>query len=361
MKRPIQNGGHNIQWFLALLLACVTGTPHADELAGPRYPWDNRPTKCFTEPSASQPECIFDNWPSFEETIRRLAFLYGTEQFALLERAMTDLTKSEKTFASGKSTASAAYQAFRRLMPAPGTRPNEQDRIRRWKEAIPNSYFVVFADARYLYGDAWNSRGSGYAGSVSPESWDLYALRLQEAEKKLMSAPQSLKDTPLWDNLLLAIALDSRKVESVPQVVFENAVKRWPRYFDFYEVMLTRLTPKWGGSWDDVEMFIDKWSRQRESTEGTSMYARLYIGMLSQGATPDETAMKWAKMRTSFDDLVARYPEPRFKNLYASFACFARDKSSFGKAMSLLPSRELMPDEWLPGSSYEACIRWAGV
>lgn len=361
MRICLRNCGYSIRVFLALLFACVAVTANADNLGGQRYPWDTRPTKCINVKNALGPECTIDNWRTFDETVQRISFLYQTGQYALLERAMVDLTTSEKTFASGKSNASAAYWAFRRMMPAPGTQPSEQERIRRWKETIPNSYFAVFAEARYLYGNAWNVRGSGYAGSVSPESWELFAHRLKEAEKKLMNAPKPLKNTPLWDNLLFAIALDSREVENDPNTVFENAVKRWPRYFDFYEVMLTRLVPKWGGSWEIVETFIDKWSRERESTEGTSMYARLYISLLSQGVTPNETSMNWGKMGKSFEDLIARYPDPRFKNLYASYACYARDRSSFNKAMDKLPKHQLMPDDWLSGHSYEACARWAVI
>jgi hypothetical protein len=315
----------------------------------------------MTEQSSIHPGCVLEDWPGFEESIRRITFLYNAEQFILLEQGLADLTKLDKTFISGVSTASAAYWAFRRIMPAPGTPENEKARITRWKAAIPSSYFAVFAEARYLYGNAWNVRGAGYAGSVSPESWELFALRLREAEQKLLNAPEKLKNTPLWDNLLFAIALDSREVKSDPKAVFENGVKRWPRYFDLYEVMLTRLVPKWGGSWEMVESFVDKWSLQQKSTEGASMYARLYISLLSQGVTANETAMDWARMSSSLDDLTTRYPDPKFKNLHASYACVARDKASFSKAMSRLPNNELMANNWLSGHSYEACARWAGI
>jgi len=63
-------------------------------------------------------------------------------------------------------------------------------------------------------------------------------------------------------------------------------------------------------------------------------------------------------MKRSFVDLIARYPDPPFKNLYASYACFARDKTAFEDAMRGLPSNLLMPNFWLSGHSHEACLRW---
>src|SRR5258708_15822896 len=149
-------------------------------------------------------------------------------------------------------------------------------------------------------------------------------MRLREAEQVLLDAPQQLKDTPLWHNLLLAISLDTNTVQSDPQATFESAAKAWPDYYDFYDLMLSRLVPIWGGSWEKVDSFVDYWARQRVEREGTSLYARLYINLGGQRVTPDETSLDWNRMKQSFVDLIARYPDPVFKNLYASYACFAR-------------------------------------
>jgi len=91
------------------------------------------------------------------------------------------------------------------------------------------------------------------------------------------------------------------------------------------------------------------------------MYSRLYISVKDQGVTPNETAMEWNKMKKSFDDLIRRYPAPKFKNLYASYACFARDNDAFAAAIRRISSHELDPEDWLSGNSYEACMRWAAI
>lgn len=58
---------------------------------------------------------------------------------------------------------------------------------------------------------------------------------------------------------------------------------------------------------------------------------------------------------------VSRFPDPKYKNLYASFACLAKDKALFSQAMSKISREELVPAWWLDGNSYESCVRWAGV
>jgi hypothetical protein len=97
------------------------------------------------------------------------------------------------------------------------------------------------------------------------------------------------------------------------------------------------------------------------ASEGSSMYARLYVSLNNQGVTPDETRMDWNKMKKSFEDLVSRYPSRRFKNLYASYACLARDKTAFTAAAQNIPPYDLTPHQWLAGHSYEACMRWAAI
>ena len=346
---------------LAFALAMVmTGKVFAQTAEPTRYPWDNRPSACFQPTNAKETNCKLDNWPNFEETVQRVTLLYSTEQFVLLEKAMHEIVSSKKRFADGDSPATGAYWAFRRLMPAPGTNPGHADKIARWQNAVPTSYFMPFAHARFTYGSAWNLRGSDYAGSVSKESWELFNIRLREAEKILLDAPAASQDTPLWHNLLLAITLDTSQTNHKPDEVFKEAVRRWPNYFDFYELRLTRLVPRWGGSWEGVDVFINHWTDHMAASEGSSLYARLYLSLRNQ-VTPNETAMNWTKMKKSFKDLVTRYPSVTFKNLFASYACLARDKDAFNTAVRNISSHELAPNQWLSGHSYEACMRWSAV
>ena len=281
-----------------------------------RYHWDRRPAECLSEPRASAPECVLDSWPTLNVAADQIAVLYRVRQFPLLERALGEVLSSDKRFSDGRPVVTAGYLAFRRMMAASRASPRERDTIASWKEAIPQSYFAVFAEARFLYASAWAARGSGYSSSVSKEAWELFAIRMREAEQVLLNAPQQLKETPWWHELLLSVSLDSDAVQSDPRSTFERAVAAWPEYYDF---------------------------------------------LLREGATPDQTRMNWATMKRSFADLIARYPDRYFKNLYASYACFARDKAAFGEAMRALPVDLVVPANWLPGHSYDACLRWAGT
>lgn len=298
-----------------------------------------------------------DVWTSYAESVTKLEWLFMLGEFELFERGLADVTSTDARFDSGNLKFRAAMGAIGTFLPS--TDRIDGHLISRWKEELPSSTFVIIGEAMELRRQAWKVRGTNYAATVSPESWELFAIRLQQAEKKLQEASPSIKDTPLWHYMLLEVMLDSPKRENSFDSVFGNAIKRWPRAFAFYDLVLDRMTPRWGGSWEVIDAFIQEQSRKMESSEGRSMYARLYLLLPEQDLVSGATRMDWGKMKPSFADLVTRYPDRIYKNRYASFACLARDKAAFAQAMALLPEKELRPQAWLDGHSYDACMRWA--
>lgn len=297
------------------------------------------------------------DYSDHDRTVLNLRELYQAGEFVQLDDALACLAHSSKRFQNGKLGASAVYWTFRRQMPAPGVRPTESLHVQRWKRERPNSDFAQFAELRLMYAMAWNARGSGFARSVSEEEWQNFRQGLQETERAILKTPLSLKNMPILQNLHLAVVQDAQGTETSPVAVFEEGVRRWPEYYDFYEVFLTRLVPKWGGSLEAVDKFITSWSEKRQSTEGDSMYARLYTSVIITGVDPYGTKLNWVRMKTSFDELVAKYPDNFYKNLAASFACDYRDAEYFKTAMKRISQNEINPAVWLRETDPATCMQ----
>lgn len=331
----------------------------AAPLSEARYPWDHRPGKCGFPGAAASDMCKLNDWPDQATTMERLQLLLERSEFVLLERALTELASSGEVFAAGSSPAVVAYRALEHVLEQDAQMPPADSWLARWRKARSGSTMLQMLEAIQLQRRAWEVRGSGYASTVTPESWEIFALRLKRAEQVLMNVPKTLRDTALWHMTLLSVELDNRKPLVQPDVVFRNAVRQWPSHLNFYESMVFRLLPQWGGSWEEVEAFIDYWSRQVEATQGMSFYARLYVRLSGQ-MKQAKTAMKWSRMQAGFEDWLARNPTPYVKNMYASFACRASDKATFGKALGSITTGELMPEVWMGEYSYEVCARWAG-
>lgn len=138
--------------------------------------------------------------------------------------------------------------------------------------------FVRFAELRLRYAMAWNARGADVAGNVPTEGWRLFNEGLAQTEQAILAAPAELKDSPILQNLHLAVVQDISESKTSPRAVFEEGVRRWPDYYDFYEVALTRLVPKWGGSWDAVDAFIAHWSKGLAKTSDALLPLIFRIG-----------------------------------------------------------------------------------
>ncbi len=303
------------------------------------------------KPSSSAAAIGTESW---REGIQRVRQLYRSEQFDQLERVFQELVRDDVRFASGDSKASAAYWAIRRELPAPGVKPGEIERINKWKAQYPDSAFAEFAECRYWYSTAWNARGTSYANKVGDAAWDAFGSNLRKAEGCLMGARPALKATPLWHNLLLAISQDLDEPKKAPDAILEEAAAEWPQYYDFYELRLTRLTPSWGGSSEAVERFISKWSTQQAKLEGDSLYARLYIWMETQGVPPEETATHWPRLKASLRELIARYPDPGFRNSLASYSCRVGDVEQLRETLAAMKPGQLDPSWWFPDAPYDS-------
>ena len=269
---------------------------------------------------------------------------------------MSCLADSSRRFAGGEDGWSAIYWTFRLKSPSLGT-PDEQ--IRRaadWVSVSPRSVFARFAKLRVVYDDAWIQRGGALARDTAEDKFRIFHFLLSDLETRLEAADADVRDTPLWANLMLATLLDEQRPRRDPAAVFVAGVRRWPRYYDFYEVMVSRLLPRWGGSWPAVESFIGKSSASLAATDGDSLYARLYVAVFNARYSPDETSLNSDRMRTSLRDWLARYPSVENLNLIASTACLLNDGPLFREAYGRLAVNEVTPSTWYRQIQRNECV-----
>ena len=300
------------------------------------------------------------NYEDHEVTVYSLRLLYQSERFAQLETALNCLLESPQTFQSGRLGSSAVYWLYRRALPAPGLTDQAAATVKAWQQQRPKSIYAELASLRLLYATAWKVRGSSYSRDVSKQRMETFAQELLAAERAMKQASPELRDTPMWHNLLLATVLDSQLTTTRAQDVLSTALHRWPKYYDFYEVALSRMVPKWGGSWASVDRFIVEQSSIRRKEEGNSLYARLYWNVIwNDGASPKETALSWPRMKSSLDSLIQLYPHPVHMNIAASFACAYGDLPYAKKIKKRLPSSELLPPVWVTGTDPDSCPGWS--
>lgn len=341
----------------AVAMAAVAGSAHSTPTGNP-YPWDDRPLKCKAPGAEAFPMCAFNAWPNAALSQKRIEALVQAGQWPLVERAFTELATSGQQFPDEVSQAELVVRIMDRLAGRGPDALAPENFLASWRAAVPESKFVALMQARQTHYKAWAHRGGGYAGTVSQEAWELFRRGVQDAQRQLDAVPDPIRSTPVWHALSLRLALDANGKPD-PRDAFMAAVQRWPTEVMFYRSMVYRLAPKWGGNWTAVDTFISSATHALEPTQGQSTYARLYV-TVEQDNPQQKTAADWKRMRRGFEDWIERHPWMRPQNLYASYACRARDREAFVRAVALMPRENVRDDIWLKGYSFEACSKWAG-
>ena len=303
---------------------------------------------------AKECESPLIEWNDYDKTLSNLSEEYAKNKFIAVEMTLECLATSEATFTSGKVGATAVYWFYRNEIPAPGANELTKQKIEKWKETIDNSPYAHFAELRMMYSQAWNERGSKYASETPEDQFTRFKEKLLLAEAAILADKNQLKETAMAYNLLMAVTLDTNGTATSPQQTFLTGVTNWPNYYDFYEVYLSRLVPKWGGSWEMVDAFITHWSDKLAEQEGKSMYARLYYNVHKLNRLqPQETKIDWKKMKPSLIALTTKYPAKKHFEISASYACFFADYEFYKQLFS--EHKIADSDAWLGNSTVEIC------
>lgn len=294
------------------------------------------------------------NWSNYNETLDLIRSSYHAGDYQSVEQSLSCLLESKNAFTSGKPGSVAAYWFFRKEMHAPGANEEDKFRIDRWKQAVPRSKFAEFADLRFSYSQAWNARGTKYANETSEDQFMRFKKKLLETEALILSGKNGLKETPISYNLLMAVTLDTNGTQSSAIEVFNYGVKNWPNYYDFYEVLLTRLVPKWGGSWEQVDGFINYWASNLQQAEENTVYARLYHNVHKHNRIdPRSTLVDWSKLKPSLVNLYEKYPAKEYLAISASYGCIYGDRDFYNRVVN--DNNVVTSKDWIGGASKEAC------
>jgi hypothetical protein len=68
-----------------------------------------------------------------------------------------------------------------------------------------------------------------------------------------------------------------------------------------------------------------------------------------------DSFVNWPDMKISFDALLKAYPAAENINLYAAYACRARDWQSYRVLRRQLDAQSLQPDKWPSNGQPQVC------
>jgi hypothetical protein len=283
---------------------------------------------------------------------------YAAERFADLDELIEQVSQPDQLTDDGIPRALGISRGLSQSLDAWKSWNSDLDRVARWRRQRPGSYGVDLVEVMIWRQWAWSARGVYYASTVTPEGWKLFNERLAHADEVLNRSESGASKSPLWYQLRLAVARDLGWDRKRVQPIFDEATRRFPWYVVYYLSLTDYLSPKWGGSYEAVDIFARQSVTTRLGSDH-SLYTRVYW-LLSEGAGPEfepfrDSRASWPLMKTGFEGLMKRYPNSFWNlNAYAAFACRANDGPTYA-ALRVKIGQEVIPDAWPSNYSTDVC------
>lgn len=340
---------------LAIAALALPGVPHAQ--------WWNSDARSFrgNSPDSAQPPAepaAYDVPLYFAAGGATITALYN-EDFAKPDRMHDEFLASGKRSTHGLFMVESLQYAWDNQFDTPDAAPLDMW-LRKWAKAVPGSRFRRLVEAIGWQRQAWVARGGGYASSVPGEAMTVFRERLALATRALEAAGPEGRDSPIWYWVALVVAGSSGQPAAALDALYEEAAGRFPSYHTIHYTRMNYVLPQWGGSYDAVDEFVRKVVERTRDKEGEAFYAWLYVDVArkTDGDPFEVTRASWPRMKKGFEDMVARYPDAWNRNLFATFACRARDKETTARLLAELgPAARL--GQHSPGFTTESCRRFA--
>lgn len=281
---------------------------------------------------------------------------FWNDDFAKLDRMYDEMLQGNVRAADGTSM----LQPFQEVFEQAGSSPVFDKTMERWAQASPDSRLRPLAQAVRWEGDAWRARGGSYSSQVPGESMQLFTERLARAAKALAHAEPEGRNSPIWYWVALIVAGSSGRPDAQFDALFAEAAGRFPYYQPLYYTRVNYLLPQWGGSFEAVDKFVNDSVARTSAGEGEAFYAWLYMDIAPKvrGDLFETTLASWPRMKKGFEDMLAHHPDVWNKNLYATWACRARDKETTARLLVELGDRAKLGAA-SEGITTESCRRFA--
>jgi hypothetical protein len=216
----------------------------------------------------------------------------------------------------------AEWEKFRRL-------------LKDWRQASSDKSAPNISLAMFELAYGWHARGGGYAYTVNEEGWRLLKERTNNAKILLDKMGKKERSDPQWYVSRLKVAAQESSRGPEYESIFNEAIKKFPTYYEFYFLYASYLHPKWGGSIEDFHQFVDQTVAKFDVKMGRVMYTRLHWShseddMFTSGKTD------WNRMKLGFNTMLEDFPDLWNRNHFAKFACLAKDKDTFISQLDII-------------------------
>jgi hypothetical protein len=337
--------------FILILISSITGfaqdqnggLPQGKSLAdiAREYREKKQSGNISSSPAASSPadqslteKIIAVNQGDMEEQyVRTIRELVKERNFQELEKQAAQVRSTKARFEGGTWKLFTFYQGA--AIPFSGRPVSEMEStvhiaiLKSWISAIPESVTARVALAESYYDWAWKARGSGYANTVSEQSWEEFGRRIALGKAILVEAGELKQKCPYWFVAMQHVALAEGWDTLHARALLDAAIAFEPDFYHVYREFVYFLLPKWNGEEGEAEAFIEEAANKVGGEQGQFLYFEMASVLYCQCDT-DAThmaGMSWPRMKQGYAALEKLYGTSTLKkNRFAYMALLAGDK-----------------------------------
>lgn len=222
-----------------------------------------------------------------------------------------------------------------------------------WVRAQPNSPSLLIALGNHQVFSAWQMRGNGTASTVSTQQFEQLKQNMELARKTLERVKPSDRDAG-WYYAMLNVGLEQHFSPAKYDALYQQAVKRYPRYHELVSTAMDYYQPYWHGSDEEHAAFVERAVKRTRAAMGEAMYTRLHYQHLQPDMYTDGTT-NWLRMKSGMRRIVKDFPSTENFNRFARQACAAQDEQAMKTAFALAGENTNFPDIWESDTTLSYC------
>ena len=181
------------------------------------------------------------------------------------------------------------------------------------------------------------------------------------AKKVLNDSKELSEKCPHWYYSMLRVGLSEGWDKKEYNRLFDEAVSKYPEYFDYYFIKAMYLSERWHGEKGEWQKFADESLEKTKQKMGYSMYARICWCLSS--FLGEELFVKgnadWDKMKKGFMDIEKFFPNSSWNlNIFCRFSCLAGDKKTAMELFGRIGEKPYFR-AWKSEKEYNSWKSWA--
>lgn len=233
--------------------------------------------------------------------------------------------------------------------------------MNHWLAKSPSSHFGHFLKVDILRAYAWRARGTGYSHTVSKAQWEAFHLHMNQAHEYLERHKRELTENPNWYMDILQIAQQQSWPKPKYDAVIKEALSRHGTYLPILTTSIYHLTPKWGGSYNQMIEFINDSTARLPAPLSDEIYARQYSyaienALFSNISSSRVNCKQWLK---GYEEITQKYPTSYNFNHAAYAAVVCANKRAAKQYLAYIGKKSPDLSFWGTSKTFARARKWA--